>query len=86
MDTATTVAVFGFLGTLIASVVGGFVAIYTNRTEKQQTAEVSVEKTLRERILLRDEQIADLRAELDWEKKRKPCTECILSQNLKEKA
>lgn len=90
MDTATTIAVFGFLGSTITAMVGGFVAIYTNRTEKKQTAEVSVEKTLRERIVLRDEKIAELqedlqelRESLEWEKKRKPCQECLLYQNLR---
>ena len=69
MDTATTVAVFSFAGVALSAVVGGIVAIYTNRAEKKVTAEKAaesaIEKTLRERITLRDEQIIDLKGDLD---------------------
>lgn len=85
MDTATLIAVLGFLGTLVASIIGAIVAISTNRTEKAQTAEQTVEKTLRERILLRDEQIEDLKDDvlekdvaLTAYRKTHPCKECIL--------
>lgn len=61
MDPATTVAVFSFLGVVVTAVVGGIVAVYTNRAEKKATAETAVEKTLRERIELKNEQIADLK-------------------------
>lgn len=64
MDAATTVAVFAFLGTVITAIVGALVAIWTNRAEKRQTAEMTIEKVLRERIILRDETIADLREDL----------------------
>lgn len=59
MDTATTVALFGFAGVVISTMVGAFVALLTNRTEKKQTAETTMERTLRERLVLKDEQLAD---------------------------
>lgn len=65
MDTATTVAVFSFAGVVVTAVVGAIVAIYTNRAEKKVTAENVMERSLRERITLRDEQIIDLRGDLE---------------------
>lgn len=64
MDPATTVAVFSFAGVVVTVIGGAVVAIYTNRSEKKTTAESAVETTLRERITLRDEQIADLKADV----------------------
>jgi hypothetical protein len=61
MDAATTVAVFSFLGVVVTAMAGAVVAIYTNRAEKKSTAVSAMEMTLRERILLRDEQIAELK-------------------------
>lgn len=62
MDAATTVAVFSFLGVVVTATVGAVVAIYTNKAEKKSTAVSAMEMTLRERIILRDEQIAELKA------------------------
>lgn len=64
MDTATLVAVLGFCGTLVASAIAGMVAIVTNRAEKKQTAETTLERTLRERLALRDEQNMELKEDL----------------------
>lgn len=70
MDNATTVAVFSFLGIVISTGIGALVSVVTNRSEKQQTAETAMERTLRERIVLRDEQIADLTQDRDYWKSR----------------
>lgn len=64
MDTATTVAVFGFLGIFVSTVIGAIVSLITNRREKEQTAETTMERTLRERLILRDEQLADKDADI----------------------
>lgn len=63
-DPATTVAFLGFLGTLVTASIGGVIAVLLHRKETQATAENTLEKTLRERIALRDEQLADLRQDL----------------------
>lgn len=63
MDTATTVAVFGFLGVVVTAFGGVVVAIYTNRAEKKAVAESAMEKVLQQRIMLRDETIAELKAD-----------------------
>lgn len=65
MDPATTIAVFSFLGVVVTAVVGAIVAIYTNRSEKKTVAETAMEKTLRERIILRDETIVELKRDLE---------------------
>lgn len=65
MDTATQVAIFGFLGTLVAAALSAFVALRTNKTEKTTAAETTMEATLRERIALRDEQLADEKDRVD---------------------
>lgn len=59
MDTAVTVAVFSFLGIVVSAAFGAVVSLATNRREKQQTAETTMERVLRERLLLREEQLAD---------------------------
>jgi hypothetical protein len=64
MDTATTVAVFGFLGIVCTGMVTVVVSLITNRREKEKTAETTMERTLRERLLLRDEQLADRDADI----------------------
>lgn len=58
MDAATQAAVWGFLGTILTVTGVVVAAILTNRTEKGKAAKSAMENTLRERIVLRDEQIA----------------------------
>lgn len=64
MDAATLVAVLGFAGTVLAALIAGIVALIVNRTEKKRTAENTLEKVYEQRVILRDEQIADLQVEL----------------------
>lgn len=65
MDATVQVALIGIITTLVttAGVVG--VAIVNNRKERGTAAESAMERTLRERIILRDEQIADLKADVE---------------------
>lgn len=64
MDPSVQVALIGIITTAIATSGVTFVAILNNRKERGQSAESAVERTLRERITLRDEQIAELREDL----------------------
>lgn len=64
MDTAVVVAIVGLIGTLVTVVIGAFVAVNLNRTEKHKVAEDTLEATLRERITLRDEKIMELNEDL----------------------
>lgn len=59
MEPSILVAVLGFFGVMVTSIIGAIVAMGTNRKEKQNVAETTIEKTLRERILLRDEQLEE---------------------------
>ena len=59
MDSSVQVALVGTLGIFITAVSVVLVAIVNTKREKADTAENAVEKTLRERLALRDEQIAD---------------------------
>lgn len=68
MDPTIAVALVGLGGIFVTSVAGILVAIITNRREKGQAAETSLEKVLREKISLRDEQITDLKEELAEQK------------------
>lgn len=61
MDTNIVVALISLAGLVIASVIGAFVSVHINRTEKRNTADSTLERTMEERILLRDERIIDLR-------------------------
>lgn len=63
MDPTVQVALSGIFATLITTAGVVAVAIINNRRERGATAESAMERTLRERIVLRDEQIAELREE-----------------------
>ena len=65
MDIAFAAVVFGFLGTVVSVIGGIIVAALTSRNEKKQVAETTIEKTLRERIALRDEQLQDKDEQLE---------------------
>lgn len=64
MDATVQVAFVGIFTTLVTTAGVVVVAIINNRRERGQAAESAMERTLRERIVLRDEQIADLKADL----------------------
>lgn len=64
MDPVIAVAVFSFLGVVVTALAGVFVSIITNRKEKRQTSETTMERTLRERLTLRDEQLEDIKSDL----------------------
>lgn len=59
MDPAVWVAFLGLLGVVATAITGIVVAKITNRSEKEQSSETAMERTLRERIILRDEQLKD---------------------------
>jgi hypothetical protein len=63
-DTTVQVAVVGIFTTLITTIGVIVVAIINNRKERGGAANEAVEETLRERIILRDEQILDLKDEV----------------------
>ena len=64
-DGQTLAAILGFLGIVVTGVSGAWVATRTNRTEKEDTARATLEKTRDEAhealLLLRDETIKALR-------------------------
>lgn len=64
LDPTILVAIIALIGTILTVVGSVVVAIFSTRKSSQAAAESSLEKALRERILLRDEQIADLEKEV----------------------
>lgn len=64
MDVSVLAPLLAFGGTVITAASVAAVAVVTHRSENKQVAETTMERTLRERILLRDEQIADLKSDL----------------------
>lgn len=64
MDTSTLVAIIGFAGVIVTTVGGVLIAVVTFRSEKTSATTLGVEATQRERIALKDEQLADLRGDL----------------------
>lgn len=63
-DPTVQVAAIGIFTTLITTAGVIVVAIINNRRERGGAAQEGIEETLRERIVLRDEQIADLKSEV----------------------
>lgn len=63
-DAAVQVAIIGIVTTIITTLGVIVVAIFNNKKERGNAAESAMERTLRERIVLRDEQIADLHADV----------------------
>lgn len=59
MDASAQIGLFAFLGTAVTTLGIIYVAIINSKRERVDTADAGVEGTLRERILLRDERIAD---------------------------
>lgn len=64
MDATVQVALVGICTTAITTAGVIFVAFYNNKKERGQAAESAMERTLRERIVLRDEQIKDLQNDI----------------------
>lgn len=76
MDPTVQVAAIGIFTTLITTAGVGIAAMFNNRRERSGAAESAMEQTLRERIMLRDEQITDLRHDLEKERElRRLCEE-----------
>lgn len=69
LDGTTIGAFFGFLGLVVTAISGVYVATRTNQTEKESSALKALEETRDEayqaRITLRDEQIEQLRSDLN---------------------
>lgn len=65
MDSSVLVAMFSFFGVVVMALGTFLAAILTNRTEKTKTAENTIEGMLRERIVLRDEQINELKQDIE---------------------
>jgi predicted RNase H-like nuclease (RuvC/YqgF family) len=63
-DPAVQVALVGIFSTLITTIGVIFVAVLNNNKEREGAADQGVEATLRERIALRDEQLAELREDI----------------------
>lgn len=63
-DPTVQVAIIGVFATFITTMGVIIVAVINNRKERTGAAEEGIESSLRERIVLRDEQIAELRADL----------------------
>lgn len=63
-DPTVQVAAVGIFTTLITTIGVIVVAIINNKKERGGAANEAVEETLRERIILRDEQIQDLKDEV----------------------
>lgn len=64
MEPMVQVAIIGIVTTLITTAGIVVAAIVNSLKERGDTADSAIEMTLRERIVLRDEQIADLREDL----------------------
>lgn len=65
MNATVQVALIGIITTIVTTAGVIIVAIVNNRKERGTAAESAMERTLRERIILRDEQIADLKADVE---------------------
>lgn len=63
-DPTVQVAAIGIITTFITTLGVIVVAVLNNRKERTDAAETGIEETLRERIILRDEQIMDLKDEV----------------------
>lgn len=64
MDPTVQVALIGIFTTVVTTAGVVLVAVVNSKKERGNTAESAMEMTLRERIILRDEQIDDLRGDL----------------------
>lgn len=69
LDGTVIGSIMGFLGLVVTGLCGVWVASKTNRVEKESSARAALEQSKDEvheaRIILRDEQIANLREQLE---------------------
>ena len=70
MDTSVQIGILTLLGTLITVSGGVLIAVINGKKEKEAAVETTLEKTLRERLLLRDEQLVDLANDLEASRQR----------------
>ena len=68
MDKTVLVALLALCGTVVTVAGGVIVAIVTSNKESKSSAESALEKALRERLTLKDEQLQDLQNDLDRER------------------
>jgi hypothetical protein len=64
LDATVQVALIGIITTIVTTFGVIIVAVVNNRKERGSAAESAMERTLRERIILRDEQIEDLKVDV----------------------
>lgn len=64
-DPTVQIALAGIFTTIITVIGGVVVTVINNKKERGNSAENAMEATLRERIVLRDEQIEDLRVDIE---------------------
>ena len=64
IEPSVQVALIGFAGVVVTSVIGALIAFLTSRKEKTMVAETTLEKAYEQRLLLRDEQLADSRKDV----------------------
>jgi small-conductance mechanosensitive channel len=64
MDSATLVPILGFAGTVVVAVGAIVVAVITHGSETKATGDNTAERVLEQRILLKDEQNAELKQDL----------------------
>lgn len=64
MEATVQVALIGIITTIVTTLGVIVAAIVNSKRERSNAAESAMERTLRERIVLRDEQLADLREDV----------------------
>lgn len=65
MDPLAEASLFGVGGTFLMTVGAIAAAVINSKTERKGSAENALEKTLRERLTLKDEIITDLRSDIE---------------------
>lgn len=64
MEATVQVAIIGIFTTIVTTIGVVIAAIVNGKRERSNAAESAMERTLRERITLRDEQLADARQDI----------------------
>lgn len=83
MDSSVQVALIGMGGIFLTGISVIVVAVLNSKKERGDTADSAVEKTLRERLALRDEQIADhVEDKAELKERLAECKETVASQGL----
>lgn len=84
METSVWVALLALFGTIVTVTGGVVVAIITSNKDSKASAETALEKSLRERILLRDEKIEELKEDLAAERASKTRLEEALRESVRD--